>query len=112
LSEALAQAAWAEADLALAQAVAAFDELAAPRRKDAEASAVLGQALAQAARRRGFERFGSIGAVENFDPHRHELAKAAARVPVLVQILVRGVVRGQTILVRARVAPAQDKDRA
>jgi hypothetical protein len=107
LPNALAEAAWVEADRALAQALALFDELDAG--KDNEVAALLGQALTQAGRRRGFERLGSVGAVETFNPDRHELAKAAAKAPLQARILVRGVSRGVNVLVKARVAPASAK---
>ncbi len=110
-SEALAEAAWAEADRALAQALALFDELEIPTGKAGETAAMLGQALSQAGRRRSFERLGSVGAIESFDPNRHEMAKATPKAPLLARILVRGIARGGNVLVKARVAPATAKDR-
>ena len=103
LANALAEAAWAEADIALAQALAAFDELETPKGGGADAVDLMGQALARAARRRGLVRLGAAGAVEAFDPQRHQLAKAPARPPGAVRIMVRGVSRGGEVLVKARV---------
>jgi hypothetical protein len=104
LVDAFAEAAWAQADGALAEALALFDELE-PKRKDAAAAAMLGQALALAARRRGLARFGTVGAMETFDPERHQLTKPMASGPV--RICVRGVARGSEVLVKACAAPTR-----
>jgi|CXWL01.1.fsa_nt_gi hypothetical protein len=102
--DALAEAAWSQADCALAQALALFDELE-PKRKDAVAAALLGQALALAARRRGLARFGTVGTLETFDPERHQLTKPSAS--GRVRICVRGVARGGEVLVKACAAPTR-----
>ncbi len=104
--DALAEAAWAQADGALAQALALFDELE-PKRKDAVAAAMLGQALALAARRRGLARFGTVGTLETFDPERHQLTTSAELASGRVRICVRGVARGSEVLVKACAAPAR-----
>lgn len=61
LTDALAEAAWSEADLALAQALADFDEAQTADGKKARKDALerLGQALSRAARKRGLTRQGS-----------------------------------------------------
>lgn len=104
LADALAAAAWQEADGALAEALAEFDSLASARsakaRKDAEA--LLGQALTRAARRRGLTRFGSVDATEIYNPARHQLAAALKRAPKRVRVTAPGVARGDEILVKAR----------
>jgi hypothetical protein len=105
MSAALAEAAWLEADAALAQALADFDEAAgaataAGRR---EAMEFLGQSLAQAARRRGLARIGEVGARERFDAQLHELSAPTAKAPNVVRIAARGVARGGQVLVQPRV---------
>jgi hypothetical protein len=111
LSDALAAAAWSEADGALAEALAEFDSLANARTDAARkgATALLEQALARAARRRGLSRFGGLGATETYDPARHELTRAPARAPKRVRVKVRGVARGNEILIKARVGPVRAK---
>lgn len=113
LATALAEAAWAEADAALAEALVEFDALqqAATRAAKAEASDLLGQALARAGRRRGFARIGKVGAVEAFDERRHAPAEAMQRRPKTVRILAPGVARGQEVLAKARVGGARAKRR-
>ena len=112
LVSALAEAAWSEADAALAQAVAEYDGLVAARGAAArsDAQALLGQALARAARRRGLARFGAVGSIEAYDPKRHELS-SAGRAPNRVRVKAQGVMRGSEILVKARVSAVRAKRR-
>ena len=109
LTEALAEASWREADRALAQAIADFDELEAASNaaKRAAAAALLGQSLARAARRRGLARFGPIGAVEPYDARRHELVRKPVRPPSAVRIVAQGIARAGLVLVKARATPAR-----
>ena len=106
LIDALAGAGWAQADEALAEALVLFDEIE-PKRKDAATAAMLGQALALAARRRGLARFGTVGAIEAFDPERHQLTKSADGASSRVRIRARGVTRGGEVLVKACAAPVR-----
>lgn len=105
LKAALAEAAWSEADLALAEALMEFDsaEAAASEADRLDAMALLGQALARAARKRGLTRIGAQGAREGYDPKVHELAKRPARAPKTVLVQARGVRRGAEVLAKARV---------
>jgi molecular chaperone GrpE (heat shock protein) len=98
----LAEAGWAEADLALAQALRDLDEVraASTRVKRAVALEALELALTRAARRRGMSRIGVTGDEQPFDPALHEAARSA---PQRVQIQARGVRRGDAVLVRALV---------
>lgn len=109
--DALAQAAWAEADSALAEALIECDR--AIRADDegtrGEALALLQLALGRAARRRGLTRTGKIGGLEDFDPARHECAAPAKRAPKRVRIAEPGVARGREVLIKARVKPARAK---
>lgn len=109
LTEALAEASWAEADRALAMAIAELADLeTAPNAaRRAAAMVLLSQSLARAARRRGLTRFGAQGAVEPYDAQRHELARKPVRPPARVRILAPGVARGSTVLVKARAVPAR-----
>ena len=109
LPTALAEAAWAEADNALARALADFDELDAARGKKQRraALALLGQSLAQAARKRGLSRIGDLGKREPFDPKRHDLV--APGTPKFVRIRARGVARGPVVLVNPRASAARRK---
>lgn len=105
LPNALGEAAWAEADRALAQAMTEFEEVEAASNqvRRAEALMLLRQALARAARVRGFSRLGGEpGAVEPYDPDRHTLISAPQRPPEEVMIVAQGVVRGEEVLVKAR----------
>jgi hypothetical protein len=108
--DALGEAGWQEADRALARALAEFEEVEAastPVRR-AEALMLLRQALARAARARGFSRLGGdVGEIEPYDPAAHELVRPAARPPADVMILSRGVARGGEVLVKARVRAAR-----
>lgn len=105
LDNALGDAAWAEADRALAQAMAEFEEVeaASTQVRRAEALMLLRQALARAARVRGFSRLGAEpGESEPYDAARHELITAPAKPPAEVIIIAQGVARGGDILVKAR----------
>jgi hypothetical protein len=113
LTDALAAAAWSEADTALAEALAEYDALSGARSEKArgEASALLGQALGRAARRRGLTRFGGLGTTEAFDPARHELTAAIKRAPKKVRVKLQGVARGNEIIVKARVGAVRAKSK-
>lgn len=107
LTDALAEASWAEADEALAEALielAALQRASAKKGAGADALVLLAQALSRAARRRGLTLFGGVGAVLEFEPTSHLLegAPSAER----VKIVREGVMSGNTVLVRALVAPA------
>jgi hypothetical protein len=102
LGRTLAQAAWAEADAALAEALAEFD---AWRLGEADAAELVGQALRRAGRRRGLALFGRPGEIEPYDAKRHALAKAARRAPARVRLVSAGVARGQDVVVKARATP-------
>jgi hypothetical protein len=105
LVNALAEAAWAEADAALAEALTEFQVLSAtakPRVRE-ESMALLGQALARASRKRGLAPFGVVGARERFDAMRHVIT-GAARVPKEVRVVTPGVTRGAEVIVKARVS--------
>ena len=109
LNDKLAEAAWAQADAALAEALADLDEVEGAPNDAArgEALAMLAQSLQRAARKRGLTRIGAIGAREPFDPDRHDLI--GAKTPKTVTIRARGVARGKEILVRPRAGPSQRK---
>lgn len=109
--DALAQAAWLEADGALAEALVECDRALGADNEDARAVALelLSIALKRAARRRGLGRVGKRGASEDFDKAKHELTAAANRAPKRVRVLVEGVSRGREVLIKARVAPARTK---
>lgn len=113
LPAALAEAAWADADAALAEALAEMDAAEAAHDEAAreEALTMLRQALARAARKRGLERIGAVGALEPFDPDRHELGAAVSKAPKNVRIETRGVARGGEMLAKPRVRPARGKKR-
>ena len=105
LANALANASWAEADEALAEALVEFAELKRALKQEPETLAMAAQALARAARRRGLGLFGDVGANVAFDANAHELnpsSDAARR----VRIVREGVMRGRDVLIRALVAPA------
>ena len=114
LTDALAEAAWSEADAALAQALADFDEAetaaSKPERKDARGR--LGQSLARAARKRGLSRTGELEGRVEFDASEHELNAAVAKTPKTVRIQARGVTRGGEVLAKPRVAPVERKKRS
>ena len=107
--DALAEAAWTEADGALAEALVECDRAHAADNDEArdEALGLLRLALARAARRRGLSRIGKVGAVDDFDAGRHELAARGRRAPKRVRILDEGVARGREVLIKARVAAAR-----
>jgi hypothetical protein len=109
--DALAEAAWAEADLALAEALAELDLLTSASRKKDRAAArdLLAQSLSRAARKRGLARIGALGATETYDPVRHETHGAVVKKSKKVLIQARGVARGDEVLVRPRVDLAQRK---
>jgi hypothetical protein len=111
LSAPLAEAAWTEADAALAEALAELEafENAKGRAARADALALLGQALSRAARKRGLSRFGKVGAREPFDQRRHALALPAARPPKTVRIVAQGIARGGEVLVKARAVGVRAK---
>lgn len=105
LPDALGDAAWREADRALAQAVAELEEVEAASNqvRRAEALMLLRQALARAARVRGFTRLGGEpGVTEPYDEARHALVTNPAKPPAEVVIVAQGVARGGEVLVRAR----------
>lgn len=118
LMGALAEAAWSEADRALAAAISELAHLERALsglrdgRADAlgaaeEAALLLNQALAGAARKRGFARFGAVGEVVRYDARRHELSAAGARAPAYVRIDAPGLARGTDILVKAHASRAK-----
>jgi hypothetical protein len=109
--DALAQAAWAEADIALADAIVECGRAVKAKRaaERTEALALTSQALSRAGRRRGLARLGKNGALEDFDPRRHELALSQKRAPARVRIVEEGVARGGEVLVKARAKPARAK---
>ncbi|HYD88956.1 MAG TPA: hypothetical protein VEA80_15885 [Vitreimonas sp.] len=104
LAGALAEAAWSEADAALAQALADLDEAQGAQDDTAREDALdrLAQSLARAARKRGLTRLGQLGAREAYDPKRHELTDAGARAPKTVRVEARGVARGGEVLAKTR----------
>lgn len=114
LPDALAEAAWSQADAALAQALADYDEAATAKGKSARNDALerLGQSLAQAARKRGLARSGKLAAKVAFDPGQHDLDATVVKPPKNVRIRARGVTRGDEVLAKPRVAPAKQKKRS
>jgi hypothetical protein len=114
LTDALAEAAWSEADAALAQALADFDEVHTADGKSARKDALerLGQALSRAARKRGLARVDELGDEVGYDPEAHELNEAVAKTPKSVRIQARGVTRGGEVLAKPRVAPVDRKKRS
>lgn len=111
LADALGEAAWAEADAALAQALVDLDEAAAAvsEAAGAEALALVAQSLSRAARKRGLTRVGALGAVEPYDPQRHDLNSPVAPPAKTVRIVARGVARGDQLLAKPRVGPVRGK---
>ena len=108
LTDALAGAAWAEADRALVEALALCDEARDGVGAEREAALeLLGQALNGVARKRGLSRLGELGARETFDPKRHEFIKPHKKTPKSVRIVARGVARGAETLAKARVGPVR-----
>jgi len=107
LAGALAEAAWVEADQALAEALVESDEVesaTSPTQREA-AVALMIQALSRAGRKRGLNRIGILGAREPYDPAKHQLMTAVAKKPRTVRIAARGVARGADILLLSRVDP-------
>ncbi len=111
LADALAEAAWAEADRALAEAMAEAQILKAAAEGEArdDAMALLEQALGRAARKRGLVRFGEVGARESYDAARHELARPLQRAPKQVRVIASGVTRAGAVLVKARVVAVRSR---
>lgn len=113
LSGALAEAAWSEADAALAQALADLDE-AHTAESDAardDALARLALALARAGRKRGLTRIGELNVQEAYSAARHALNAPVAKAPKNVRIQARGVARGADVLEKPRAAPVERKRR-
>jgi hypothetical protein len=113
LSGALAEAAWSEADAALAQALVDFDESQSAEDEAArdDALARLAQSLSRAARKRGLARIGELDTQEPYDANRHDLNAVVAKAPKKVRIQARGVSRGGDVLEKPRVAPVERKRR-
>jgi hypothetical protein len=112
LASALAEAAWMEADLALAEALADLDELVtADSAQRVDALAVLAQSLSRAARKRGLTRIGALDAREPYDASVHDLRQLVAKKPKTVRIQARGVARGGQVLVKPRVGAVRTKAR-
>lgn len=110
LSDALGQAAWVEADLALAEALALCDEVVSGAMNDEHNAALLdllSQSLARAARKRGLTRLGVLGAKEALDRKRHDFTNPPKRTPKTVRIVARGVARAGETLVKTRVGPVR-----
>jgi len=107
LVNALAEAAWDEADAALAEAMVEFRGLAAAtgtvRRQDA--MALLNQALVRAARKRGLTLFGAVGTRETYDPSRHDAGAVSGAKQIRIE--APGVMRGSQVLIKARVSLAR-----
>ncbi|MBK6702712.1 MAG: hypothetical protein KA153_02345 [Hyphomonadaceae bacterium] len=114
LTDALAEAAWSEADAALAQALADFDEADTADGKAArkDAMARLGQALSRAGRKRGLARVGELDEEVDFDAEAYDLNAAVAKTPKTVRIQARGVTRGGEMLAKPRVAPVDRNKRS
>ncbi|MFT3729320.1 MAG: hypothetical protein QM759_15965 [Terricaulis sp.] len=106
LTRQLAEAAWAEADAALADALTEFGAWQAG---DADAAEFVGQALRRAARKRGLSPLGEAGSVEAYDSSRHALGKLGSRPPARVKIKSPGVLRGGEVLAKARVTSVRRK---
>lgn len=106
LTDALAEAAWSEADAALADALVEYDAVTMARRAldRKQAMALLGQSLSRAGRKRGLTRLGEVGKREPYDPKRHQLEGAGTT--MIVRVTARGVARGGEVLVKPRAVPA------
>lgn len=111
LTDALGEAAWSEADRALAEAMVEAQVLSSAKTAEARevAMALLEQALARAARKRGLSRIGEMGGRETYNAKRHELARPLARAPKQVRIVASGIARGPTVLVKARVVAVRSR---
>lgn len=103
----LAQASWAEADRALAQAWADFAEFTASARRGPNMVALVDQSLSRAARQRGLMRIGAAGETAPYDPLVHELIDPRKRTPPLVEVIAPGVSRADKVLLKARVKPVR-----
>jgi hypothetical protein len=114
MAGALAEAAWAEADAALAQALADLDEMTSATSEAAREDmlAMLAQSLSRAARKRGLTRVGTVGDRESYDPKRHDLVDSGAKMPKTVRIRARGVARGADVLVKPRAGPLGRRKRS
>ncbi len=111
LVDAMAQAAWLDADAALAEAIVECARAVKAKGEEErdEAIALTSQALTRAARRRGLSRLGKGGTLEAFDPAKHDLALSVKRAPKRVRIIEEGVARGGEVLVKARAQPVRTK---
>lgn len=111
LTDALGEAAWAEADRALAEAIVEAQVLGGAKNAEARevALALLEQALSRAARKRGLTRVGEVGAREAYNAKRHELTRPLARAPKHVRIVASGMARGAAVLVKARVVAVRSR---
>lgn len=111
LVNALAEAAWTEADAALAEAWIECGRALEADSEDmrAEALDLASLALSRAARRRGLSRIGKQGGLNDFDPKLHDLAGSAKRAPKRVRIVDEGVARGREVLIKARVTTVRAK---
>ncbi len=107
LNATLAEAAWVEADAALAEALADFDEVETASTPAARRAALemLAQSLARARRKRGLTRQGAIGATISYSAIEHDLVAPVSHPPKRVIVRARGVLRGATVLVKPRVTP-------
>lgn len=105
LTDALADASWAEADRALAEALADFEELVRVRnpKRRRELFELLEQSLNRAARKRGLLRIGLVGEQADYDPTIHELVSARGGKASAVEVVARGAMRGGEVLAKARV---------
>jgi hypothetical protein len=108
LTNALAEAVWTDADEALAEALLELDQMQTAADAEARevALALLAQALARTARKRGLARIGELGARVAYDADAHELDALGAK-PKTVRIVARGVARGADLLRRSRVQAAR-----
>lgn len=113
---ALASASWAQADLALADAVAELAALTAQfagpssRRLRAQATLTL-SALTTVSAARGMTLIGRVGASTHFDPDQHSAIGALAVRAECVYV-TPGVRRGETLLRRPLVAGVRPRTRA
>jgi hypothetical protein len=118
----LTAAAWSEADVALAEAFQADlrvqSALAKVSRSAARAKVptlvenaavlelevfALRQALARAAKQRGFSVFGAAGEEVRFDARRHRPIRGDVKRGTPVRVVVPGVAAGERILAQAEV---------
>lgn len=106
LANALAEAAWSGADIALAEALVELDAALSARRASERqvALALLAQSLSRVGRKRGLTRIGEVGKREPYDPNRHNLDGAGTA--KTIRIAARGVARGGEVLVKPRAVPA------